>query len=170
MRDQSPQPGRHRFREVRRWLGRRMKGAKTCAYAMGLANLILLIFGEPTTLVLLLAVALAPFTLAMALTLTAFLAGSMLSFAMGDRLERAELLACAISTLQPPSEGEEYREAMLAQIRDAGKSDQAWGIEYTLDLLKNAPRTIFDAWARILKPFWGRARNVAGFSAERRAS
>ncbi|PZS27976.1 MAG: hypothetical protein DLM61_15640, partial [Pseudonocardiales bacterium] len=56
------------------WRGRWMKVAKICGYAVGVGNLILLVLGGLTILTLGLAVVLAPFTLALALKLTAFLA------------------------------------------------------------------------------------------------
>lgn len=129
------------------WRGRRGQVAKIYAYAVGAGNLMLLVFGAPTTVTLGLAVALAPFTLAMALRLTAFLACGVLSLALGDRQDQAELLACAIGAVQPRSAGEEYREAMIAVIR-AAKPDDVRKIG--TDLLAAAPRTVLEAWGRRL--------------------
>ncbi len=122
------------------------KGAKTGGHVVGVGNLILLIFGEPTTLTLGLALVLAPLTLTFALKLTAFLACSFVSFALGDRQERAELLVCAIGAVQPPSSGEQYQEAMLAEIRFA-PPDQVHAI--ARNLFVTALRTILAAWLRI---------------------
>lgn len=131
---------------------RRAKVAKSCGHILGGGNLMLLVFGEHTTVTLGLTVVLAPFTLAMALKLTAFLACSMTSLALGDRRERAELLVCAIGTLQPPSAGEKYREAMLAEIRDDLADEILRAI--TANLLITAPRTILAAWVGIPRPLW----------------
>lgn len=122
------------------------KTAKNGGRIIGVGNIILLIFGEPTTLTLGLAVVLAPLTLAFALKLTAFLACSFVSFALGDRRERAELLVCVIGAVQPSSAGEQYREAMLAEIRFA-PSGQVQAI--TGNLLMTALRIILAAWVRI---------------------
>jgi hypothetical protein len=122
------------------------QAAKTGGHIVGVGNLILLIFGEPTTLMLGLALVLAPLTLTSALKLTAFLACSSVSFALGDRRERAELLVCAIGAVQPPSAGEQYRETMLAEIRFA-PSGQVHAI--ARNLLITALRTILAAWLRI---------------------
>jgi len=146
------------------WCDRRAGVAKACAHTVGVGNLILLILGEPTTLTLSLAVVLAPFTLAMALKLTTFVACSMVSLALGDRQERAELLVCAIGGVQPPSEGEKYREAMLAEIR-AAPSHQVRTIG--ANLMKTAPRTVWGAWVRTPRPLRERARNAVGSSTER---
>lgn len=137
------------------WPGRRTEVAtKICAYAVGVGNLMMLVLGEPTTLTLSLAVALTPFTLAMALKLTAFLACNFVSFALGDRRDRAELLVCAIGAVQPSSAGEDYREAMLAEIRFA-PSDQVRAI--ATNLLITALKTILAAWVRIPRRPWKRA-------------
>jgi hypothetical protein len=134
---------------------RRAKVAKSCGHVLGAGNLILLIFGEPTTATLGVTVVLAPFTLAMALKLTVFLACSCVSLALGDRQERAELLVCALSTVQPANDGEKYQEAMLAEIRTA-PPDQVRAI--ATNLITAAPRTILGAWGRIPKPLlWERA-------------
>jgi hypothetical protein len=121
------------------------KVAKSCGHILGVASLILLVFGEPTTVTLGVTVVLAPFTLTMALTMTISLACNVVSFALGDPRERAELLVCAIGAVQPPSAGEKYREAMLADIRD----DLADGriLAIAANLVVTAPRTIVAAWA-----------------------
>jgi hypothetical protein len=147
--------------------GRRIRAAKSCGHILGVGNLIMLVLGEPTTLTLSLAVALAPFTLAMALKLTAFLACGMTSFAIGDRRERAELLVCAVGALQPPSAGDKYREAMLAVIRFA-PPDHVRAI--ATNLLVTAPRTILATWVRIPRPLWERARKAVGPSTGRPGS
>jgi hypothetical protein len=51
--------------------GRWAKVTKFCLYALGLGNLVLLVLGEPTILPLVLAVVLAPLSLALALKLMA---------------------------------------------------------------------------------------------------
>lgn len=137
------------------WRGRRVKAAQSCAYAVGVGNLIMLVLAKPTALTLSLAVVLALFTFAMALRLTASLALGVLSLVLSDRRGRAELLVCAIGALQPPSAGEEYRETMIADIRDDEMTDE---ILRTIpaNLLKNAPRTIVAAWIRIPRPLWKR--------------
>ncbi len=142
------------------WRGPRARVAKICAYALGVGNLTLPVLAEPTALTLSLTVVLAPFTLAVALKLTAFLACGLVSVALGDHLERTELLVCVIAGLQPPIEGERYREAILAEVR-AAPPHQVRAIR--TDLLRNAPRTILAAWARPLR----RTRRV---SAERAGS
>ena len=136
--------------------GLRAKAAKFCAHALGVGNLMLLVFGEPTTLILALAVVLAPFTLASALMLTAFLACSSVSIALGDRRERAELLVYVIGGLQPPSASEDYREAMLAEIR-AAPPHLVRAIE--LNLIETAPRTILAAWVYSSGGLWKRNRS-----------
>lgn len=136
------QAGRHRGPCWRR-RGHWAAVATVCAYAVGVGNLILLSFGEPTTLTLGLAVVLAPFTLALALKLTAFLACSLISLAVDDPRKRAELLVCAIGRLQPPSAGEKYREATLAEI-SAAPPDVVRAIR--INLMKTAPRIILNAW------------------------
>lgn len=143
------------------------KVAKFGGYALGVATLILLVFGEPTTLTLILVVLLAPFTLALALKLTAFLACSVVSLGLGDSQERTELLVCAIGRLQPPSAGERYREAILAEV-GAAPSDQIRAIR--TDLMKNAPRTILAAWVRLPRPLRKPVRNAVGSSTERPGS
>ncbi len=144
--------------------GRETRKAKTCVHAVGVGNLMLLIFGDPSTLALGLVVVLAPFTLASALQLTAFLACSSVSVALGDRRERVELLVCAIGALQPPSEGEDYREAMLAEIRAAPfPLVRAIGI----NLVQTAPRTILAAWARFLRRLRRRVESRRALRAER---
>ncbi len=149
------------------WRGRRAEVAKICAHAVGVGNLVLLVLGEPTTLTLSLAVALAPFTLASALKLTAFVACSMVGLALGDGRERAELLVCAIGGVQPPSEGEKYREAMLAEIR-AARPHQVRAIG--TNLMKTAPRTILGAWVHLSRLPRERARNAVGSSTDRPGS
>lgn len=134
---------------------------------MGVGNLILLIVGEPTAVTLGLAVVFAPFTLATALRLTAFLACSVVSLALGDRQERAEVLVCAISAVQPPNAGEQYREAMLAEIR-AAEPEQVGAIR--TNLMATAPRTILAAWGRLPRPLWVRARDAVRSSPGRRRS
>jgi|AntDryMetagUQ889_1029465.scaffolds.fasta_scaffold04951_4 hypothetical protein len=142
---------------MRRGRRARTRAAKICGHALGVGNLVLLVFGEPTTLALGLVVVLAPFTLASALKLTAFLACSSVSFALGDRRERAELLVCAIGGLQPPSEGEKYREAMLAEIR-AAPSHLVRAIG--ANLIQTAPRTILASWAYLPRRLRKRAQRV----------
>lgn len=145
-----------------RW-GRWAKVAKFCGYALGVGNLVVLAHGGPTILTLVLAVVLAPFTLALALKLTAFLACSVVSLALGDHRERTELLVCAIGGLQPPSAGERYREALLAEVGAAlSDSGQLWPIR--TDLVKSAPRTILTAWGRLPRPSRKPARNAVGSS------
>jgi hypothetical protein len=133
----------------------RAKVAKSCGHILGVSNLILLVFGGPTTVTLGVLVTLAPFTLVLALELTAFLACSFVSLALGDHRERAELLVCAIGAMQPPSAGEKYREAMLAEIRDELADEIIWAL--AANLLITAPRIILVAWVRIPRPFWKRA-------------
>ncbi len=82
-------------------------------------------------------IVLAPFTLAMALRVTAFLACGVLSLALSDCRDRAELVACAIGAVQPPGEGEQNREAMIAEIRDDLADERISAI--VADLLINAP-------------------------------
>lgn len=147
------------------WRGRRAGVAKICAYAVGVGNLILSVVAEHTTLTLILVVTLAPFTLATALKLTTFLACNTVSFALGDRRERVELLVCAIGGVQPPSAGEKYREAILAEIR-AAPSHQVPA--FGADLMKTAPRTILAAWLPSHPPEAG--RNAVGSSPERPGS
>lgn len=141
---------------------RRAKVAKICGYALGVGNPILLVLGEPTTLTLGLAVVLAPFTLALVLQLTAFLACTVVSLALGDRRERAELLVCAVSGLQPPSAGEKYREAMLAEI-GAAPPHQVRAIR--INLMHTAAATILAAWAHVPRRLWKRARPQKVFRA-----
>ncbi|MGH3787984.1 MAG: hypothetical protein ACRDRG_15855 [Pseudonocardiaceae bacterium] len=129
--------------------------AKACGYALGVGNVALLVLAEPTTLILGLAVVLAPFTLALALKLTAFLACSFISLAVGDTRERAELLVCGVGAVQPPGLGEKYREAMLAEI-SAASPDQVHAIR--TDLMKTAASTILAAWAQFSRRLWKRAR------------
>jgi hypothetical protein len=121
-------------------------------YALGVGNLVLLVLGGPTILTLGLAVMLAPFTLALALTLTALLACSLVSFVLGDPRERAELLVGAIGRLQPPSAGEKYRETMLAEV-SAAPSHLVVAIR--TNLVTTAPRTILAAWVRFPRPSGG---------------
>jgi hypothetical protein len=147
---------------------RRAKVAKSCGHVLGVGNLILLIFGQPTTVTLSVTVVLAPFTLAMALKLTVFLACSCVSLALGDCQDRAELLACAIGGAQPPGEGEQYREAMIAEIRDDLAAEKISAI--VADLLINAPRTILRAWVRVLVSLWERARKAVSPSTGRSRS
>jgi hypothetical protein len=141
------------------WRDRWAEVARICAYAVGVGNLVLCVLGEPTTLTLGVTVVLAPFTLAVALKLTAFLACSAVSLALGDRRERIELLICAIGGLQPPRAGKEYQEAMIAEIC-AAPSHQVQTIG--TNLLTTAPRTILQAWARIFRPLRKRTHNTAG--------
>jgi len=135
--------------------GWRAEVAKTCSYVLGVGNLALLILAEPTTLILGLVVVLAPFTLALALKLTAFLACSFVSLALGDPRERAELLVCAVGRLQPPNSGENYREAMLAEIA-AAPADQVRAIR--ANLMRTAASTVLAAWAQMSRRLWRRAR------------
>lgn len=137
---------------ARIWHSRRAKAAEICAHAVGVGVLIMLAIADPTALTLSLAVALAPFTLATALRLTTFLACGVLSLALGDRRDRAELVVCAIGAVQPSDEGEQYREAMIAIIRIA-PLDQARAI--AINLTTTAPRTILGAWGRVLRPLAG---------------
>jgi hypothetical protein len=134
---------------------RRAKVAKSCSRILGVSNLILLVFGGPTTVALGVMIVLVPFTLALALELTAFLACSFVSLALGDRRERAELLVCAIGAVQPSSAGDKYREAMLAEIRDDLADEIIRAV--AANLLITAPRTILAAWVRIPRPLWKRA-------------
>ena len=139
------------------WRGQRGRAAKrTCFHALGLGNVMLLVFGDLTTApVLGLAVVLAPFTIASALSLAALLACGVLYFALGDRRERAELLVGVIGGLQPPSEGEKYREAMLAEIRAAPfHLVRAIGT----NLVQTAPRTILAAWTHFPRSLRKRTR------------
>ena len=131
------------------WGGRWVHAAMICAYVVGGANLILLILGGPPVLTLSLAVMLTPVTLAMALRLTAFLACGVLSVALGDCRDRVELLACVIGAVQPPSAGEQYREAMIAVIRDPTLPDPR---RLGINLVATAPRTILGQWVRLLRP------------------
>ena len=126
-----------------------MKVAKICGYAVGVGNLILLVLGGLTIWTLGLAVVLAPFTLALALKVTAFLACNLVSLALGDCRERTELLVCAVGALQPPRAGEKYREAMLAEVSVA-PSYQVRAIR--TNLVTTAPRTILAAWAPLPRP------------------
>ena len=140
------------------WRGQRGRAAKrTCFHALGLGNVMLLVFGDPTTApVLGLAVVLAPFTIASALSLAALLACGVLYFALGDRRERAELLVSVIGGLQPPSKGEKYQEAMLAEIGAApAHLVRAIGV----NLVQTAPRTILAAWVHFPRSLRKRARS-----------
>lgn len=146
--------------------GREAWAARLSVHAVGVGNLILLVFGDPSTLALGLVVVLAPFTLASALQLTSFLACGSVSVALGDRRERVELLVCAVGGLQPPSAGEEYREAMLAEIRAAPSHlVRAIGI----NLIQTAPRTIRAAWVHFLRRLRRRAKSQRARRAERPA-
>lgn len=147
--------------------GRWATVATSGCYALGVGNLILLVSVEPTTLTLILEVSVAPFTLALALKLTAFLACSVVSLALGDRQERTELLVCALGGLQPPSAGERYREAILAEV-GAAPPQQVRAIR--TDLMKNAPRTILAAWVRLARPLRKPVRNAVVSSTERPGS
>lgn len=129
--------------------GRWAKVAQICGYALGVGNIILLVFGWPTILALGFAVVLAPFTLALALRLTAALACGLVSFALGDHRERAELLVCAVGGLQPPSAGENYREAMLAMLADVSDASSQQARAIRTNLVKTAPQTIFAAWVHL---------------------
>lgn len=144
--------------------GWRAELAKTCGYALGVGNVALLIFAEPTTVTLGLAVVLAPFTLAFALQLTVFVACNFVSLALGDPRERAELLICAAGGLMPPSAGERYREAMLAEI-SAALPDQVGAIR--ANLMRTAARTVLAAWAQFSRRLWKRARSQKVFRARR---
>lgn len=146
--------------------GREAWAAKLSVHAVGVGNLILLVFGDPSTLALGLAVVLAPFTLASTLQLTAFVACGSVSVALGDRRERVELLICAIGALQPPSAGEKYRESMLAEIRAASYPEVgAIGI----NLIQTAPRIILAAWIHFLRRLRRRAKSQRARRAERPA-
>jgi len=133
------------------WRGRWVQVAKICGYAVGVGNVILLVLGGPTIWILGLAVVLAPFTLALALKLTAFLACNLVSLALGDCRERTELLVCAVGGLQPPCAGEKYREAMLAEV-SAAPSHQVRAIR--TNLVTTAPRTILAAWGHLPRSRW----------------
>ncbi len=133
------------------WRGRWVQAAKAGGYALGVGNLVLLVLGGPTILTLALAVVLAPFTLALALKLTAFLACSVVSLALGDCRERTELLVCAVGALQPPRAGERYREAILAEV-SAAPPHQVRAI--STNLAQTAPRTILAAWVHLPRPLW----------------
>jgi hypothetical protein len=133
----------------------RAEVAKAVGYALGMGNIALLVLAEPTTLTLGLAVALAPFTLALALKLTAFIACSFISLAVGNPRERAELLVSAVSAVQPPGLGEKYREAMLAEI-NAAPADQVHAIR--IDLMKTAVSIVLAAWAQFFRRLYKRAR------------
>jgi hypothetical protein len=142
---------------------RRVRIARISGYALGVSNIILLILGGPTIVTLGLAVVLAPFTLAVALTLTTLLACSVVSFALGDARERAELLVSAIGRLQPPSEGEKYQEAMLAEV-SAAPSHLV--VALRTNLVVTAPRNIVAAWVHLLSLPRKRTREVVHPSAE----
>lgn len=129
--------------------------AKACAYSLGVANIALLIVAESTTLTLVLALLLGPFTLALALKLTAVLACGFVSLAIGDPRERAELLVSVVAGAQPPSAGEQYREAMQAEISVA-PTDLVATIR--INLMKTATHTILAAWAQCFRRLWKRAR------------
>lgn len=133
--------------------------AKICICAAGVGNVLLLAFGAPTALTLSVAVFLAPLTLFMALQLTVFVACGVLSFALGDGRDRAELLVYVISAMFPGGgSGEKYSETMISEVRVA-PPEQIWPI--ALNLTAAAPRTIFDAWVRLPRPLWGRWRRGA---------
>ncbi len=132
--------------------------AKICICAAGVGNVLLLACGASTALTLSVAVLLAPFTLAAALQLTVFVACSVLSYALSDGRDRAELLVSVISALLPRSAGDGYQESMIAEIRTA-RSDQVRQI--ALNLIATAPTTIFDAWVRLPRPLWKRWRRGA---------
>ncbi|MGH3973520.1 MAG: hypothetical protein ACRDS9_09355 [Pseudonocardiaceae bacterium] len=151
--------------------GWRVELAKTCGYALGVGNLALLlvlaeqwVLAEHTIVTLSLAVVLAPFTLALSLKLTAFLACGFVSLALGDPRERAELLVYAIAGLQPPSAGEKYREAMHAEISVA-PSDQVRAIR--INLIQTTATTVLAAWAQFFRGLWRRARPQRVFRAQR---
>jgi hypothetical protein len=145
----------------------RAKVATDCAHILGVGNFIMLAFGRPTAVSLGLAAVLAPFTIATALRSAAFFGCSFVSFAIGDRRERAELLVGAIGAVQPPGAGEQYRETMLAVIH-AARPDQVRAI--AIDLMVAAFRTILDAWVRIPRPLWERARRAVRASTGRPGS
>ena len=132
--------------------GRWVNVVKICGYAVGMGNLILLLCGGLTMWTLGLAVVLAPFTLALALRLTAFLACNLVSLALGDTQERTELLVCAIGALQPPRAGERYREAMLAEVAEVGATEPGKLRAIRTNLAATAPRTILAAWAPRPRP------------------
>lgn len=140
------------------WWSHRAEIANVGTCAAGLANLIILTFGAPTALTLSVAVLLAPFMLATALQLTVLVACSVLSYALSDGRDRAELLVRMISAMLPRSADEKYREAMIADIRVA-RSHQIRPI--ALNLIATAPRTILDAWVRLPRPLWRRWRRGA---------
>jgi hypothetical protein len=154
--------------------GRRAHVARICAYAVGVGNLLLLVLGEPTTVTLGLSALLAPFTLAMGLQLTAFLACGLVSFTLGGHRERAELLVCAIGRMQRPSAGEKYQECMLAEIH-AAPPHQVRAIQ--TNLIITAPRIILASWACIPRSLRivplalrERVRKMVGSSSERPGS
>ncbi|MGH3871149.1 MAG: hypothetical protein ACRDSR_06460 [Pseudonocardiaceae bacterium] len=128
---------------------RRAQVAKTCFHAVGLGNLMLLLAAEPSTMTLGLAAVLAPFTLATALQLTAFLACNLIGLVLCGPRERAEFLVLAVRALQPPGAGERYQESMLAEIH-AAPADQVQAIR--TNLVVTAPRTVLTAWLHRPKP------------------
>lgn len=146
------------------WRGWRGEVVKALGYGLGVGNVGLLVFAEPTTATLGLAVLLAPFTLALALKLTAFLACNFVSLVLGDPRERAEVLVCAVAGLQPPSAGERYQEAILAEI-NAAPSDQVSAIR--INLMKTATHTILAAWAQFFRRIRKRVRPQRVFRAQR---
>jgi hypothetical protein len=129
----------------RRW----MHVVKICGHAVGVGNLILLLCGGVTMWTLGLAVVLAPFTLALALRLTAWVACNLVGLALGDCQERIELLVCAVGALQPPRAGERYQEAMLAEVNAANPKELR---AIRTNLAATAPRTILAAWAPRPRP------------------
>lgn len=146
-------------------MSRGRRAAIICGHTLGMANLMLLTFGDPTTLaVSLAAVVLAPFTLGSVLSLTALFACASIGFTLADRRERTELLVCVIGGLQPPIEGEKYREAMLAEIR-AAPSHLVQAIR--MNLIQTAPRIILGAWVHFPTGLRKRARTQRGVRAER---
>ena len=140
------------------WRSRRAevtKKTKKFAYAMGVANLIILIFGASTALTLSVAIVLAPFLLATGLQLTASIACGALSYALSDRRDRAELLARVIATMLPWRAGEQYQEAMIAEIRAAPPHLVR---PIALNLVATAPRTILEVWVLLPMPLGKRRR------------
>ncbi len=125
---------------------RRARVIRICAHVVGVANLLLLLFADPTTVVLGLSALLAPFTLAMGLQLTAFLACGAVSFALGGHRERAELLVCVISRMQRTGMGERYQESMLAEIH-AAPIQLLRAIR--TNLVITAPRIILASWTHL---------------------
>lgn len=162
------------------WRSHRAEVIKKSAYVLGVANLIILIFGVSNALTLSVAILLAPFLLATALQLTVFLACAVLSYALSNSWDRAELLASTISAMLPRGTDERYEETIIAEIREA-RAEWGWWIaltltatapgtrgddhnrppdarRITLNLIATAPRAIYEAWVLVPLPLWQRWR------------